>query len=177
MGLIGVGGGVAVYVEEGLLVMGAGVNGSAGVGAFWGGQYGFNVGGYISGGAYAGGSFPLGNYRYGTQYPFGAQNNYAAGATAGGGVGLFFTNATCAEGLNGISKTYSANLPWISLQYGYSDGTFIISGTIMPSKVVAKIPALNSRGPGDISGYATTTYGGTLVTQRQVEAKVKDILR
>ena len=124
------GGGSAEFITP-LLVVGTATTGSSGAGYFW------NSTNIINGkkGAFA----SLGTYSgipgYQLEYPINQSgfNKIGYGSYAGVGGGLFVTNASCVEDLRGISKTYSANLPWLSLQYNSSNGTFIFSGTIGPS--------------------------------------------
>ncbi|MDA8248906.1 MAG: DUF6531 domain-containing protein [Rhodospirillales bacterium] len=112
-------------VEGGVLAAGAGATGSVGGGVFGGGPQGLNVGAYASGGAVAGGP------GYGVSYP-GVRpggTTAVAGAAAGGGAGIFFTNATSAAGLSGPFNTYSLNTPIGSIQFGKSGSTWIVSVT------------------------------------------------
>jgi RHS repeat-associated protein len=138
-----VGGGSA----EGGIVAGVGATASGGGGLFGGGPQGLNIGGYGTGGAFAGGP------GYGLQYPTypeGNNANFAAGAFAGLGAGLFLTNACSASGLRGPFDTYTANIGTgpiqVSVQIGVSGGTWIGSVTFGPGIGVS------------VSSYPTNTW-------------------
>ncbi len=112
-------------IEAGIGFVGAGATGSIGRGVFGGGPQGLNVGGFASGGAFAGGP------GYGASYPAvqPGGTTAVAGAAAGVGGGIFFTNATNAPELAGPFNTYSINTPIGSIQFGESGGTWIFSIT------------------------------------------------
>jgi hypothetical protein len=105
-------------------------------------------------------------HSYFSQEPFGGQDNYALGVTAGVGGGGSFTNATCAEDLTGVSKTYSFNIWNHSFQYGTGNGIFIASWVFMLTKITGKYPSLKGRGFGDVSGYATDAIGKNFWSQK-----------
>ncbi len=110
-GLIGGGG-----AEAGVGPIGLGFNNAAGAGVFSGGLEGLNVGGFSSKGF-----FPS----YSPDY------QYVAGATAGFGGGFFFTNATSAKDLCGVSHQFNINIPLFSLSIAWDDnGTVITSGML-----------------------------------------------
>jgi len=55
------------------------------------------------------------------------------GASAGGGVGVFVTNATRPEELRGPFQTRQLNTPWFGIQLDQSGNTKVFSLTIGPS--------------------------------------------
>lgn len=73
------------------------------------------------------------------------QTPWAVGAYAGVGLGGFLTNAKKAADLKGPFKQWNLNTPIGSIDFGWSDGTWILSITAGPGDV------------GDVSGYPTTT--------------------
>lgn len=136
-------------------------------------KYGRNWGVFASAGGYYGGaSLYNGVDGYGNSYPHGDLNNYIYGAYAGLGVGGYLSNATCAEDLNGISETYSANFPDISLQYSRGGDIWMWSFSVMPSSILARVPlpvliilqghGLSAEAKGSFSKYQTNTIGQTL---------------
>ena len=122
MGYWGSGSIYSASVEGGLIYAGAGGTASAGAGVFGGGQKGTNLGAFASVGGFAGGP------GYGYSYPASNNsNNFAAGAFAGRGGGLFLSNATSASDISGPFDTRSLNVGvgpvLFSLQVGISNGT------------------------------------------------------
>ena len=116
---------------------GAAYQAASGVGTFWGGPSGLNVGGYTASGGFARES----NLR---QFVF--------GATAGLGTGFFLTNATRAEDLVGPFDTWTLNLPIVSFQFATAGGTRVGSFAVGRSWGFS------------FSRYSvTTTTGATLI--------------
>ncbi len=129
----------------GIIPVGAGATGSLGGGIFGGGQQGINLGGFGRAGGFLGGP------GYGYSYPGGNNPNFAGGAFAGIGAGLFVTNANSVSELTGPFYTLSFNIgsgePQFSIQLAFSGKTWIGS--------------ITSFGPGGItsfSGYETYTW-------------------
>jgi RHS repeat-associated protein len=140
-GLIGAGV-VGTISGEGGVGSGAGVTISGGRGAFYSPDQGFSTGNFSSAGAFSSGN--------GAKYPGScSQTPQAYGAFAGAGGGLFFTNAPSVNELAGDFTTYNFNLgrgPFqFSVQYGYANGTGIVSITFGPGLGVSG------------SGFPTTT--------------------
>jgi RHS repeat-associated protein len=104
-----VGGGV---IEAGDDFRGGGFQANSGLGVFWGGSTGINLGGYTASGGFIGALDP---------------SRFVWGATAGLGSGLFFTTANCAQDLLGPFDTWTLNLPGVSLQYA-TDGKVKVFG-------------------------------------------------
>jgi RHS repeat-associated protein len=105
-GLFGFGVDVGGNGEGGAVIIGAGGTASAGGGVFFNGLSP-SLGGFASGGAFAGGP------GWGVSAPSCPdKTNWALGAYAGGGVGVFFTNANNVGDLAGPFKTYSFNAGW-----------------------------------------------------------------
>ncbi len=143
-GLWGLGAIGSGSAEAGAVGIGAGATGAIGGGIFGGGPQGVNLGGFGSFGAFAGGP------GYGPAYPGNNSNNVVGGAFAGGGGGVFATNAKCAGALKGPFDTYSFNIGVgpikFSAQFGISDGTWIGSVTVGPGIGISG------------SGYPTNTW-------------------
>jgi RHS repeat-associated protein len=159
MGLLGFGIQFSESTEAGVFAAGAGQTGSVGAGVFSNGLSDINVGGFRSWGGYAGG--PLGS-GYGPSYPPSgstySDKNFVAGAYAGGGVNLFFTNAKNACQLEGPFRTYSFNVGWklraLSLQLSVgSDGTWLFSY----GGPIGSLPTGGGFG-FSVSGYNTNTW-------------------
>jgi hypothetical protein len=100
--------------EAGVGVVAAG-QADSGVGLFGGGRTGVNVGAYTASGHFVG----IDNSK-----------QFAAGATAGLGVGAFITNAKCAKQLKGPFDTWTLNLPIFSLQFAHSGGVWTAGGSL-----------------------------------------------
>jgi RHS repeat-associated protein len=127
------------------VIWGAGATGSAGIGYFSGNKRG--VGGYFSGGAFIGGPGWHKSFPKSTKAPF------AIGYSAGGGPGLFFTNAKKSSELGGpfdqinVNLSVIPSLPGLSFSIGNSGATWI--GSI----------GVSFGPPGaSISGFPTTTW-------------------
>ena len=118
--------------EAGVGPAGAVSTASAGVGPFWGGPQGTNIGGFYTKGGFIGGP------GYGISYPIGNNPNTVSGAYGGGGIGGYITNAKCASQLAGpfITTTFNVgipDLPGVSVQYSEdAKGTWIWSVTFGP---------------------------------------------
>jgi RHS repeat-associated protein len=136
---IGITGGAAGNVGAG--AVGGGATGAVGGGVFWGGPSGVNGGVFASGGAFVRESPGVVSLKC----PNYNQTPWAVGAYAGVGAGGFLTNAKKAADLKGPFKQWNLNTPIGSINFGWSDGTWILSITAGPGDV------------GDISGYPTTT--------------------
>jgi RHS repeat-associated protein len=151
----GVSGGASV--EGGLGVIGTGGTGSVGTGLFLDG-WRPSAGSFASFGAFAGGP------GWGASYPSPPSgSNFALGAYAGGGAGLFFTNASSVCDLAGPFKTYSFNIGWgganINLQF--STGSNSAGQSIWLFNYGGPIPALPVTGGGfgaSVSGFDTNTW-------------------
>jgi hypothetical protein len=92
--------------EAGLIGVGAGATGSVGGGVFLNGSSP-SIGGFASGGAFAGGP------GWGASAPhLPSANKWALGAFAGGGLGIWASNAKNVGQLAGPFKTYSVNAGW-----------------------------------------------------------------
>jgi RHS repeat-associated protein len=94
---------------------------NSGFGLFWGGTRGINVGGYTANGGMDGPNQPDHN---------GGLGQGVLGATAGLGVGVFVTNAKCANDLLGPFDTWTVSLPLISFQYASGGGTWTLGGAM-----------------------------------------------
>jgi RHS repeat-associated protein len=129
-------------------VVGAEVNGSAGVGAFYSGNAGPSVGAFASGGAaaYAGG--------YSASAVPGVRP-IVAGASLGAGFSGFITNAQSAQQLSGPFTTYSLNVG-----FGHIQGTVSLSvgGGIYQLGVSPAFAGLSS---GASASKMTTTTAAT----------------
>jgi RHS repeat-associated protein len=102
----GIGLSLGVTGEAGLIAVGAGATGSVGGGVFFNGPSP-SIGGFASGGAFAGGP------GWGASAPsLPSRNNGVLGAFAGGGLGIWATNAKNVGQLAGPFKTYSVNAGW-----------------------------------------------------------------
>jgi RHS repeat-associated protein len=125
---------------------GLGVTGGGGGGMFFDGVSIPSIGGFASMG-----SLGLPN---GDGFPGGDNGSVAgvAGASAGGGAGVFVTNAPCAEALSGPFNTWSLNTLVGSVQLGWANGTWIASGILGPSEGAS------------VSAYPTTTTATTIVS-------------
>ena len=142
-GLWGIGGILSAGVEAGLgSILGAGANGSYGGGVFYDPTTGqSNNGQFASFGAIA--QVPNNVFTIPTtsDRPVGT-----LGASASATYGMFVTNANSANELRGPFDTYSLNTSLFSIQFGISNGTWIVSGGIGPSA------------GGSVSRYPTTTF-------------------
>jgi RHS repeat-associated core domain len=115
---------------QGGLINGGAMQASSGVGLFWG--HGLNAGGYTASGSFAG----QGNFDYhspGEQgdsiyTPDNGYSTMAIGASAGLGVGAFYTNADSAEQLLGAFDTSTLNVGFVTLQWAEdASGTYTAS--------------------------------------------------
>ena len=160
-GLIGAGVSVGEQTDVGVVVAGAGQNGSAGVGVFFDGSR-FDAGGYLSWGGFLGGVTPRGSY--GPSYPpkdvCPTSKNWALGGFGGGGVNVFVTNADNLGKLRGPFEVYSLNAGWgvkvLSIQLAVgSDGTWVASyGGPLPG---VNFPTGGGYGIA-LSHYSTNTW-------------------
>lgn len=130
-GLLGIGY-IASVTAEGGFGPGTGANASLGVGLFDNGLGGFASFGAVSGYGDRGLRYP----GWDPSNPDTQQGVGVIGAVLPLGVsqGVFLTNARCAKEMEGPSRTYSLNLPAVSVQFGYgSSGIFQLSITAGPS--------------------------------------------
>jgi RHS repeat-associated protein len=155
---IGVSGGGAV--EGGVVVAGAGAQGSLGLGGFIDTNNGnVSAGAYASGGAFAGGP------GWGASAPSQpGSGNWALGAYAGGGGSVWVSNANNVCDLSGPFKTYSFNAAWglraLSLQL--SVGTNAAGNKIVVFNYGGPLPLLPVTGGG--FGVSASAYNTNTVT-------------
>ena len=161
-GQIGFGVSAGVAAEGGLVVVGTGAQGSVGAGGFVNTSNGnVSAGAFKSGGAFAGGVVPvLGSW--GVSAPSQPSNaNWAFGAYAGGGAGLWLSNANSVGDLSGPFYTTSFNLAWKfrALTLNLSVGKNACGQTIWIFNYggpLGNIPTGGGFG-GSLSGYNTNT--------------------
>ena len=141
-GRFGVGVTGGAIVDAGWLTgsVGAGANGSAGCGFFWGDK-GFSTGAYAGGGAFGGGKFIDGKGWGKSAVENKEKDHWAAGAYGGAGAGLFITSAASSYDLEGAFTTRNFNIGFglnIGLQLSYDDkGNWIFSAETGPGGGVA----------------------------------------
>jgi RHS repeat-associated protein len=157
LGLWGIGG-IGSASAEGGIVVGSGVTVSVGAGVFGGGSQGVNLGGFASAGAFSGA--PGAAVSYPGAQPGGT--TATLGGFAGVGGGGFITNATNVGDLAGPFNTYSLNLPFLSIQFGESNGIWIGSLTFGP--------AIGA----NISTYPTNTWTTSSGTNNDPHLKTLD---
>jgi RHS repeat-associated protein len=125
-------------------VTGGGASTSGGIGIFVDKEGAISMGSFNSFGAYRSKDDPCSGAM---DYPVGKEKDDGSiGGYAGGGVGLFLTNADNVSDLGGPFKTLLINTPLVSIQIGSSNGVVIGSITV---------------GPGlgaDVSAYSTNTW-------------------
>jgi len=121
----GTGIGVSGSAEGGGWDLGAGATGATGTGVFWGGPQGVNVGAWADAGGYAG------TTTEGLAYPKTGAPHAAAGAYAGIGGMVWFTNAKSVQDLAGPFHNINVNVgvgPFkCSVQFAWSGGVRMVS--------------------------------------------------
>jgi hypothetical protein len=136
-GGIGWGSTMSGTLAAGLGFVGAGATG----GGFWGYFYDRETGASSTGGGLEGGAeaYILAGARAATPRTIASaveinddESASVLGASAGGGVGMFFTNAKRVEELRGPFQTRQLNLPWVGLQFDTSGNTKVFSFTVGP---------------------------------------------
>jgi RHS repeat-associated protein len=148
------------YSGAGLIVGGGGIIGAPGFGAggnvfagggvFWGGPGGTNVGGFYGGGGYG----QAGPYQASTPTPSGPIGG--VGASLGGGVGGYVTNADNNGQLGGSFNQVDVELGPIAIQFSWSPGSNQPGyGTPI---VIIGVEWTPLGGGGGIAYYPTWTY-------------------
>jgi hypothetical protein len=138
------GGGISWGVTaSGTLAGGIGLAGAGATGGgFWGNFYDRETGFASTGGGLGGGAqaYILAGDRAATPRAIISaveinddESASVLGASAGAGVGLFFTNAKRPEEMRGPFQTRQLNTPWFGLQFDQSGNTKVFSFTLGPS--------------------------------------------
>lgn len=132
------GGTISGSLAAGIGLAGAGSTG----GGFWGYFYDRETGASSTGGGLEGGAqaYLVAGARAATPRKIASaveinddESASVVGASAGVGVGLFFTNAKRPQELRGPFHTRQLNTPWFGIQFDQSGNTKVFSFTVGPS--------------------------------------------